>query len=74
MTFIKIVCLPLFRLRKVVAKIGLVPLSIFKYLRVFDLSCVEVLMFRRDAFLVKSSNWDCAVCLSLKRPTKWKYH
>lgn len=73
MTFIKILCLPLFGVGKVVAKISLVLLSIFKHLRIFDLLCVEVLMFCRDDFLIKNSNWDCAVCLSLKRLIKWKY-
>lgn len=45
------------------AKISLVLLSIFKRLKVFDLLYVELLMFRRDAFFIKTSNWDCAVCL-----------
>lgn len=44
-------------------KISLALLSIFKHLKVFDLLYVELLMFCRDAFLIKTSNWDCAVCL-----------
>lgn len=63
MTFIKIVCLSLFGSHKVVAKISLVLLSIFKCLKVFDLLCVELLMFHRDAFLIETSNWNYAVCL-----------
>lgn len=58
MTFIKTLCLSLFGLHKVVAKISLVLLSMFKRLKVFDLLYVELLMFRRDAFFIKTSNWD----------------
>lgn len=62
MTFIKILCLLLFGLHKVVTETSIVLLSVFKHLKVFDLLHVELLRFHRDAFLFKIHNWYCAVC------------
>lgn len=62
MTFIKILCLPLFGLHEVVTEISPVLLGVFKHLKVFDLLNVELLRFHRGAFLIKINNWFCAVC------------